>query len=177
MITIETYLDNLTDNKLPTNIFHSHEYFGYEYEEVFKYDLTLLLNCLYPSVSFVGDKKVRLEQKEFKVNLLKLYNGKCIISGINNISELNACHIIPVKDDGDYSNNNGLLMTCNLHATFDNFEWSINPKTLKIEINSELNINSTFKEFTGKTVNLNMNPFLYKNLSWHYDKFLQQTEL
>lgn len=172
MTSIETYLDNLTTNKIPNNIFSSYRYFGYEYDEVFKNDLILLLDHIYTNISFVSDKKVRLEQTEFKKNLLKLYDNKCIISNNDNEDELNACHIIPVSEDGDYSNNNGLILTRNLHATFDNFKWSINPDTMEIEIN--LNIKSgSIKEYINNNINIIMNPFIYLNLKWHYDKFIE----
>ena len=174
MSSIETYLDNLTTNKIPNNIFSSYSYFGYEYDEVFKIDLILLLDHIYTNISFVSDKKVRLEQTEFKKNLLNLYDNKCVISNNDNEDELEACHIIPVSENGDYSNNNGLILTRNLHATFDNFKWSINPNTMEIEIN--LNIKSgSIKEYINNVIKIKMNPFIYLNLKWHYDKFIENS--
>jgi hypothetical protein len=120
MTSIETYLDNLTTNKLSANIFSSYVYFGYEYDEVFKNDLILLLDHIYTNISLVSDKKIRLEQEEFKKNLLILYDSKCLITNNDNEDELEGCHIIPVSEDGDYSNNNGLILTRNLliNATY-----------------------------------------------------------
>ena len=172
MESIEHFLDNTKNNNLPNNILSSYKYFGYEYPEVFKIDLNLLLDKVYTNIKITTSQKVRLEQSEFKKNLLDLYDGKCIITNNDCEKELNACHIIPVKDGGDYSCNNGLILECNLHATFDDFLWSINPKTMKIEINSNKNIGS-IKKYEGKKLNMDMNPFLYSNLEWHYEKFNQ----
>ena len=172
METIEHFLDNTKNNNLPNNILSSYKYFDYEYPEVFKLDLNLLLDKVYTDIKITTTQKVRLEQSEFKKNLLDLYDGKCIITNNDCEKELNACHIIPVKDGGDYSCNNGLILECNLHATFDDFLWSINPKTMKIEINSNKNIGS-IKKYEGKKLNMDMNPFLYSNLEWHYEKFNQ----
>jgi predicted restriction endonuclease len=172
MTSIETYLDNLTTNKIPNNIFSSYMYFGYEYDEVFKNDLILLLDHIYTNISLVSDKKIRLEQAEFKKNLINLYDGKCLITNNDNEDELEACHIIPVCEDGDYSNNNGLILTRNLHATFDKFKWSINPDTMKIEINPNMKSGS-IKEYINNDINIKMNPFIYLNLKWHYDKFIE----
>lgn len=170
MTTIEQYFDNLNNNKLPNNILSSYKYFGYEYQEIFNIDLKLLLDEVYKNISLVNDKKIRLEQSEFRNNLLKLYNNKCIITDNDNDDEIEACHIIPVAEDGDYSNDNGLILTRNLHATFDKFKWSINPDTMKIEINPNVKSGS-IKEYVNNEIKIKLNPFLYTNLKWHYDKF------
>lgn len=47
MTSIETYLDNLTTNKISNNIFSAYRYFGYEYDEIFKNDLILLLDHIH----------------------------------------------------------------------------------------------------------------------------------
>ena len=171
MYSIEQYLDNLENKNLANNIFSSYKYFGYEYEEVFRIDLLLLLDEVYKEIKIVGNNKIRLEQKKFKKNLLKLYNNKCVITKNDNECELEACHIIPVSENGDYSNNNGLLLTKNLHSSFDRFEWSINPDTLKIE---NVNKKGSIKEYIGNIINIKMNPFLYINLKWHYEKFIEK---
>ena len=106
----------------------------------------------------------------FRCYLLKIYEGKCIITNNSCEDELSACHIIPVSHEGDYSNNNGLLMTHNLHSTFDKFMWSINPDTMMIEIDSSKNAH-TIKNYQDIKININMNPFLYINLKWHYNQY------
>ena len=175
MTTIENYLDNMQTNNLSYNIINTYKYFGYEYENLFKSDLLLLLEHIYTNISLVNDKKIRLEQKEFRDQLLKLYNNKCIITGNDCTDELSACHIIPVSTDGEYDVNNGLLMEHNLHTTYDKFLWSINPSTMKIEINPNKNAN-TIKKYTNNDIKILMNPYLYVNLKWHYDKFIEIVE-
>ena len=102
METIEYFLDNLQNNNLPNNILLNYKYFGYEYNEVFKIDLNLLLDTVYTDIKITANQKVRLEQTEFKKNLLNLYNGKCIITNNDCERELNACHIVHVKYGGDF---------------------------------------------------------------------------
>jgi hypothetical protein len=58
-----------------------------------------------------------------------------------------------------------------LHSSFDRFEWSINPDTLKIE---NVNKKGSIKEYIGNIINIKMNPFLYINLKWHYEKFIEK---
>ena len=72
METIEHFLDNTKNNNLPNNILSSYKYFGYEYPEVFKIDLNLLLDKVYTNIKITTSQKVRLEQSEFKKNLLDL---------------------------------------------------------------------------------------------------------
>ncbi len=168
---LETYLDKLPTNKIPNKILSAHEYFGYKYNELFKLDLNLLLTHVYTEVNLVQEQKTRLEQHEFRSELLKLYNGACVISGNDCEEELEACHIVPFSDKGESDLSNGLILERNIHATFDKYYWSINPDTLEIEVNPNKKTKSINK-YIGNKVNLTMNPFLYCNLKSHYEKFI-----
>ena len=77
----------------------------------------------------------RVGQEEFRNSLMKRFNGKCILTGAKNPSVLNACHIIPFSDTQNMHVDNGLLLYSAYHDLFDNYVWSINPKTLNVEIN------------------------------------------
>lgn len=168
-MNLETYLDNYTQTKLQHKILSTYKYFGYEFEEVFTIDLNLLLNNVYPHIKLVQDQKTRLEQQEFRSQLLKLY-GKCVVSENDCEEEITACHIIPFAELGDSSIDNGLILENNLHGTFDKYYWSINPDTLKIEVNPNKKVR-TINKYTDKKINLIMNPFLFSNLKTHYEKF------
>ncbi len=170
-------LENSTTNKtistsnIDDKIIYSHKYFGYDYVEDFKTDLQILFDFVYIDVKIVQSQELRLSQSEFKKLLVDKYGSKCVVSG--NPVEIQACHIIDHADGGLSDVNNGLLLENNLHYTFDNFAWTINPDTLVIEINPKKN-NFTVLKYAGNKINIQMNPFLYANLSFRYNKFVKE---
>lgn len=162
------HINNLKQITLVNSIINSYKYFGYDYKDLFIQDFELLLNFVYTELKIIEPQKSRLVQNEFK-NLLKdKYGSKCIISG--NPVEYQACHIIEHCDGGTSDVDNGLLLENNLHFTFDNGAWTINPNSLEIEINPNKQNYSIFK-YIGQKVNLELNPFLYTNLAYRYEKF------
>ncbi len=173
------YLDeiNNTDKIINKKIFNSYEYFGYRNKFTFQIDLELMIETIYLDIKLT-DKfcQSRLEQGEFRYGLMNLYSSKCVVSSNSNPYELEAAHIVGVGDGGDYDLSNGLVLEANLHKTFDKFQWTINPLTLKIETKNNIisgNIcNGSINKYVGKKINLNMNPFLYLNLKLRYDKFV-----
>ena len=167
---LENYLDNLNNNKITNKILSTYKYFGYDYQEIFCTDLNLLLKYVYTELKIVEEKNKRTEQHEFRSELLKLYNGSCVVSGNDCEEELEACHIVPFSEQGDSDITNGLILERNIHATFDKYYWSINPDTLEIEVNPNKKTKS-INQYIGSKVNLIMNPFLYCNLKSHYEKF------
>jgi predicted restriction endonuclease len=100
-------------------------------------------------------------------------NSQCIVSNNQNEDELEACHIIPISKGGTYILDNGLILTRNLHATYDKFKWSINPSTLNIETHKK---SGSILSYKTNKVNIKMNPFLYSNLQWHYEQFIKNTQ-
>jgi predicted restriction endonuclease len=175
METLEEFFDKIETKTIDNKILTNNEYFGYKYIEIYKEDVKLLLNEIYKDIKITKEQNTRIEQKEFKKKLMKKYNKKCIITENDCEEELNACHIIPVQEEGDYSINNGLIMERNIHSTYDKFLWSINPNTMEIEINKKKNIGS-IKKYEKIKVNIQINPYIYANLMWHYKKFLENQQ-
>ena len=99
---------------------------------------------------------MRLSQKEFRKELLKKFNNKCIITNEDCLDELEACHLIPINEEESYNINNGIILTSNLHKTFDKYLWSINLNTLKMKINNNKNIGN-IKKYVGNKVNIKLN--------------------
>jgi predicted restriction endonuclease len=54
------------------------------------------------------------EQHNFRQTLLKLYNGKCAITGCSVVSTLEACHIVPFAEGGSYNPSNGILLRADI---------------------------------------------------------------
>jgi hypothetical protein len=172
---LEDFLDKQIYSKnyeLDNKIFEFWEYFGYYDLYTFQTDLNLLLETIYKQIKIISKSKSRPNQQEFRNNLMNYYNNRCAITGNDSIDELEACHIVDIKDNGDYNINNGLILEANLHKTYDKYQWIINPDTLKIEVNS-LKIPHSVKNHIGAKVNLSINPFLYNNLKIRYNKFIE----
>ena len=169
MENLEFYLDNCNEN-VDHSIFNSHHLFGYTNKEEYLIDLNFMLKNLY-KLNIIHSAKIRLEQSDFRSLLIYKYN-KCIVTSETCITALEACHIIPVAHDGSYNINNGLLLSADIHKTFDAYYWSINPNTLKIET-SNIDI-GRIKNYTNHKVDLSINDTLYHNLSHHYNYFIEK---
>ena len=167
MNKLEKYLDNYDNKELTDNIYKIYKNFSYKNEDLYLYHLNFLLENIY-SIKIIEYKRKRLDQKEFRKNIIKKFNSTCIISGTTCIEELTAAHIIPINEAENYDIDNGLLLVENLHKTFDKYFWSINPDSLQVEINPNINVGS-IKEFIKLKINLQMNDMLYSNLKIHYD--------
>lgn len=195
---LENYLDNILekDKIINYHIFNEYNKFDYDNKDLFEIDLKFLLDNIYSEIKIVEPKVKRLNQQEFRDELINKYQ-KCLITDNDCLNELEACHIIELKDtytdteitnntntDTEITNNtntdinninNGLLLCSNLHKTFDKYLWTINPDTLEIEIaNYDQNIvGSIYKRFIkNPKVLLELNKELYNNLKHRYNKFI-----
>lgn len=92
-----------------------------------------------------GLKKIRRNQSQFRLNLIKLYGLKCMISGMDILEVIDAAHIISHSDSGVNHTNNGLLLRSDLHKLFDANLIRINPKTLKVKISKRLKQTEYFR--------------------------------
>lgn len=72
----------------------------------------------------------------FKFNILKRFEGKCLVTNLDVTEMLDAAHIIPVASGGTEDPNNGLLLAASIHRALDAGLWAINPSTLRIETRS-----------------------------------------
>lgn len=171
MNKLEDYLDKYDNKELDSDIFNQYINFGYDNEILYKFHLNYMLNNLY-NIKITEPKRKRLNQKEFREEIVKKFNGKCVVSDETCIDELTASHIIPVSENENYDVDNGLLLRENIHKTFDKFKWSINPNTLLIEIKKNINVGS-IRDYEGKKIDIDLNETLKNNLEWHYNKFMK----
>lgn len=63
-------------------------------------------------------KLARPKQQKMRNQLISMYGG-CMVTGVETLEALEACHIVPVKNNGDDSIQNSLLLRRDLHALFD----------------------------------------------------------
>ncbi len=172
MITLEDYLDKYNNQKISKDIYNKYELFDYYSKDIFVEDLDFLLKHVY-DIELVDNKKARLNQKEFRNELIKKYDNKCIISNSDCLTELDACHIIEHAEETNYSVSNGLLLKKNLHASFDNNLWCINPNTLTIEIKKDINVGE-IKLYENNKINIDIDNDLYLNLLSKYKLFINK---
>lgn len=171
MNKLEIYLDKYNDYELYDDIYEQYSDFDYTSNELYLLDLNFMLKKLY-SIRIIERNKKRLGQTEFRTEILKKFNNKCIITGQTCQDELTAAHIIPVHCDENYDIDNGLLLIETLHRTFDKYKWSINLNTLMIETKKD-DVGS-IKDYENTKINLVMNDKLYDNLNDHYMTFSLQ---
>lgn len=152
-----------------------HNDFGFDSMESFERHVNFYLEHFLSNVKFLSKKEERPLQSKFRKNILCAYNNMCIVSGVTCEEELEACHIKSVIDGGSYTENNGLLLTRNLHSTFDHHLWSINPETFIVEVLKNHN-DGTINKYRGKKINIKKNKELIENLRFRYDLFLKNSQ-
>ena len=153
-------------------------YLNLKNESYSEYDIRLYFLIKYqidiskPEYQF---NKKRIGQIEFKQELIDRYGKKCMLTGCNTFD---ACHIVPFSDSENMDPDNGLLLNPTHHKMFDNYEWSINPNTLQIEINySKADQTDLFSQIIDnkKLKQLRQYQGVIKYLNSHYDKFKTNT--
>lgn len=119
-------------------------------------------------------KRDLYKQEQFRKDLIKLYNGKCIITGSG--KPLEAAHIIPHSECNNFKIENGLLLRNDIHKLFDDFDISINPNTLKVEMTKDTSDEDTYKNYQNKKINIDNKYFdgIKANLKMHYMEFLKK---
>ncbi len=173
-LNLEKYFDNLREN-ISVNFYKRASDFGFDNEELFKSAVNLIM--LANGISFYKEEKQRHYQKKFS-NIIFFKYEKCIITNKGTNLEFEACHIVPVNEGGDYTESNGLLLSRNLHALYDNYLWAINPETLCVDVlSNDEEIVGTIIDYSGKKINLNPDYFMKINLKSHWNKFLEKKRL
>jgi putative restriction endonuclease len=97
-------------------------------------------------------EEVYLRSNVFKKEIPKIYNYTCCISGlridaINNVSMIDACHIIPFSESYNDTISNGIALSPTLHRAFDR-------GLISIDNNYRVLINSTFSELNRTPHNI-----------------------
>ena len=69
----------------------------------------------------------------FKFNILRRFEGRCLVTQIDVTEMLDAAHVIPVASGGTESSENGILLSASAHRALDSGLWAINPSTLQVE--------------------------------------------
>lgn len=89
----------------------------------------------------------------FRRAALRNSNGRCAISGCDVAPVLEAAHIVPYLGTHTNAADNALLLRADLHTLFDQQLLSINPDTLKVELDESLR-DSVYAELSGQSISI-----------------------
>jgi hypothetical protein len=95
----------------------------------------------------------RQGQPAFRGRLLRLYGGRCAMSGCNVRSVLEAAHILPYKGPQTDYPSNGLLLRADLHTLFDLGLLAVETKTMTILVAQVLQ-GTCYQEYAMKPLAL-----------------------
>ena len=96
---------------------------------------------------------IREGQQTFRENLLLIYERKCMVTGCNIESVLEAAHIIPYNGPKSNHPQNGLLLRSDIHILFDLYLMSIDPESMTVILNNELEGSDYWNKFMEKSLN------------------------
>jgi hypothetical protein len=148
-------------------------------EEIEKYEEDFNISDLNQRKEYIFRSiQKRRGQKNFRNNLLDIYNSKCVISDCNIPEVLQAAHIFPYSGQDTNRLDNGLLLRADIHDLFDMFLISINPETLMVNIHPKLN-DSEYAELKSKKINMPKSKIKSINktaLEWHFAEFKKTIE-
>lgn len=93
----------------------------------------------------------RRGQQKFRENLIVAYNGMCAVTGCDVVAALEAAHILPYSGPKSNHVSNGLLLRSDIHVLFDLNLLGINPKTLTVNMATQLQ-NTNYAKHKGKHI-------------------------
>lgn len=96
------------------------------------------------------DWQKRPEQAKFRQDVIRIFKGRCAISGLSLLDGLEAAHIIPYtlasKEDKRYGTN-GILLRADLHRFFDAGKLSIDPDSWLVYLDEELQASPDYRQW------------------------------
>jgi len=169
---------NLSNYELTTNYFDK-----YESEMINDnpelYKAKIRKKIIEAKEEYVEESYIRLEI--FKKNIPLIYSNTCAITGLhitsnNNISMIDACHIVPFAEAHDCTVGNGIALCPNMHRAFDRGLLSINENYRVIIANNfhEKDSSYSISQFDKKQILLPSEKRFYprqENLDVHRKQF------
>ena len=76
----------------------------------------------------------RPEQAGFRAEVTRAYKGKCAVTRCSVPEALEAAHLVPVADGGEYALNNGILLRRDVHRLFDLNLVAMNPDNMNVAV-------------------------------------------
>lgn len=114
--------------------------------------------------------KQRRGQVKFKQELLKKYEGKCVITGCAVPEALDAAHIVPHSQVTDYRIDNGLLLRADIHRLYDQGLLGIRHDGV-VQLKKQLS-SSEYSGFHGENIAVNkITEVMKSGLAERYKEF------
>jgi HNH endonuclease len=95
----------------------------------------------------------RRGQPSFRRTLIEEHQGRCVITGCDAVSALEAAHIMAFSDLGSDKVSNGLLLRADIHTLFDLDLIRIDPDSMKVVLAPKLR-GTCYKEFEGRQLSI-----------------------
>lgn len=86
------------------------------------------------------DVVARQGQGQFRDALIRAYDGRCAVTGCDELYALEAAHIRPYRGEHTNITANGLLLRADIHTLFDLGLLAVNPETLTVVISDRKSV-------------------------------------
>jgi hypothetical protein len=108
---------------------------------------------------------LRPQQPKFRREVLKAFNNTCIITGVTITDVLEAAHIIPVREKGSDTIDNGLCLRADIHLLFDTGHLRIAPEGL-LHLSE---VSAATKNYKYLPTKITLPRFInFDNLAWRW---------
>ena len=94
---------------------------------------------------------IRRGQPKFRETLLKIYEGKCAVTGYTASYALEAAHIIPYKGTDFHHPANGLLLRADIHTLFDLHFLCVDTNSMTVLLSPDLE-GTSYDYLAGKSL-------------------------
>lgn len=103
---------------------------------------------------YIADRAIRIRrgQRRFRELMLRVYDWKCAVSGCRTLALLDAAHVRPYSQAGEYTTDNGVILRTDLHTLFDEGLLKIRPSDLTVCIDEQVS-DHCYRELQGRLIN------------------------
>lgn len=136
-------------------------------------DLALYIMFGKEDVNIIEERKKRMEQHKLR-QIVVARDKKCIITG-NHEKQCDTAHIKPeieCSKEEKLDPDNCILLDKSLHKLFDDYFWSINPNTFRIEVTEEVKDDPTFSIYQYRDKKIKLLSEQLKFIKLHYNNFI-----
>jgi hypothetical protein len=99
----------------------------------------------------------RRGQQSFRNSLRKRYDDRCVVTGCDILSVLEAAHIKPYRGVDDNDPQNGLLLRADIHTLFDLDLLAIEPQSLQVKLHPDIAKNVEYAALDGESLKCTKN--------------------
>ena len=113
--------------------------------------------------------KVRVGQQKFRQKLLEKFGNECAFTGKTHEKALEAAHLYSYSNIEKHLDGGGLLLRRDMHRLFDSGLIAVNPRSLKIDLSSELKKFPQYRSLQGECLSVTLSKKEIKWLKVHWN--------